>query len=55
MNEPKAPAWDCPTPENVIYQIDNFEWLCQQEEYTDTGDAWQLFNWIRDTMREDSA
>lgn len=38
--------------DNIIKMIDAFEEQCEKEDYTDTGDAWEILNIIRDSMRD---
>lgn len=37
---------------NIIKMIDEFEEQCEKEDYTDTGDVWEILNIIRDSMRD---
>ena len=36
----------------VVLRIDAFDKRCEKEQYTDTGDAWALLNWIRHQLRD---
>lgn len=35
------------TTELIIEEIDKFDAQCAADEYTDTGEVWDLLNWIR--------
>lgn len=37
---------------NIIKMIDAFEEQCEKEDYTDTGDVWEILNVIRNSMRD---
>jgi hypothetical protein len=39
--------------DEIIDAIGMFEMDCQANDYTDTERAWELLNWIRDTLRAD--
>lgn len=36
---------------DIIEDIDWFEEQCQEEDYTDTGEAWELLNLIRTRLK----
>ena len=37
--------------DNLVKEIEAFSRICEEEEYTDTGDAWTLLNEIKETIR----
>lgn len=39
------------TIKSCIARIDDFDKRCEEEEYTDTDEAWDLLNGIRDDLR----
>jgi hypothetical protein len=40
--------------EEIIAEISNFDAICKESESTDTGDAWDLLNWISDRMEREA-
>ena len=34
----------------LVAAIDHFDDVCQEDDYTDTADAWELLNRIRTTL-----
>lgn len=38
----------------IIEAIDRFEDRANQADYTDTGNAWELLDWIRETLRAET-
>ena len=36
----------------IIKQINDFDEICDEDQYTDTGDAWGLLNRIREIAQE---
>ena len=36
----------------IIKQINDFDEICDEDQYTDTGDAWDLLNRIREIAQE---
>lgn len=39
------------TIKGIVKAIDKFDKQCAKKEYTDTGDAWDLLNSIRTTLK----
>ena len=35
----------------IVEKIEEFSRECAKTQYTDTGDVWALFNWIRDEVK----